>query len=79
MATITVSPEILREKARLIRALLDERKAAHQQLWAQMSVQARLLPADITASHFYANSPWNSALEAHREKLQLPIFMMMQK
>lgn len=65
MATITVSPEILREKARMIRALLDERKAEHQQLWAQMSTQARQLPADITASHFYANSPWNHAVEAH--------------
>jgi uncharacterized protein YukE len=64
MATITVSPEMLREKARIIRALLNERKAAHQQLWAQMSANARQLPIDLTSTHFYANSPWNQAIEA---------------
>lgn len=65
MAKITVSPAILREKARIIRALLDERKAEHQQLWTQMSNNARLLPTDFTKSHFYANSPWNHAVEEH--------------
>ncbi|HEU5381123.1 MAG TPA: hypothetical protein VFV38_37340 [Ktedonobacteraceae bacterium] len=65
MATITVSPDLLREKARLIRALLDERKAAHQQLWTQISANARLLPIDLTASHLHANVPWHRAVEEH--------------
>lgn len=65
MATITVSTDLLRAKARIIRALLDEQKAAHQQLWAQISTQASMLPADLRASHAYANNPWNKAVQEH--------------
>jgi uncharacterized protein YukE len=67
MATITVSTEMLREKARLIRELLDESKITHQQLWAQISAQAGMLPRDLRATHIYANSPWNKAVEASYE------------
>ena len=65
VAIITVSPDILREKARLIRKLLDENKAAHQQLWLQVSTQVNALPRDLAASHAYANTPWNQAIEEH--------------
>lgn len=65
MATITVSPEILRQKARLIRKLLDENKIAHQQLWSQLSTQVNMLPRDLVATHEYANDPWHQAIEAH--------------
>lgn len=63
MATITVSTDVLREKARLLRSLLDERKVAHQNLWRQMTSTVDKLPADLRASHEYANTPWNSAIE----------------
>ncbi len=63
MATITVSTDVLREKARLLRSLLDERKTTHQNLWRQMTSTADRLPADLHASHDYANMPWNGAVE----------------
>lgn len=63
MATITVSTDMLREKARLIRAWLDQSRIAHQQLWGQISTQASQLPSDLYATHLYANSPWNKAVE----------------
>jgi uncharacterized protein YukE len=62
MTKIIVSPEALREKARLLRQLLDERKMAHQNLWNQLSNVASTLPADLRASDEIANSPWNEAI-----------------
>lgn len=62
MTTIIVSPDMLREKARLIRRLLDERKIAHQNVWNQLSNVASTLPADLRQSHEIANSPWNDAI-----------------
>jgi uncharacterized protein YukE len=64
MATIKVSTDVLREKARLIRALLEESKTTHQQLWTRISAQAGMLPNDLTDTHIGANNPWNSAVEA---------------
>ena len=63
MPTIIVSPQELREKARLLRNLLDERKTTHQNLWRQMELTANMLPSDLRASHHYANNPWNEAVE----------------
>lgn len=63
MTTIIVSPDALREKARLLRQLLDERKATHQSLWKQLSNVATMLPSDLRSSHDIANSPWNEAVE----------------
>jgi uncharacterized protein YukE len=65
MATITVSTDVLREKARIIRRVLHDNKIAHQNLWKQMSSSATTLPSDIYASHVHANNLWNSAMEAH--------------
>lgn len=62
MTTIIVSPEALREKARLLRQLLDERKIAHQNIWNQLSNVASTLPSDLRRSHEIANSPWNGAI-----------------
>ncbi|BCL80907.1 hypothetical protein ccbrp13_33720 [Ktedonobacteria bacterium brp13] len=67
MTTITVSTKVLREKARLIRSLLDESKTAHQNLWGQMSATAGMLPSDLCSTHEYANNPWNSAIATHYE------------
>src|SRR5215469_16360042 len=67
MATITVHTEVLRQKARLIRSLLDESQTAHQQLWTQITSNASQLPSDLASSHNYANSPWNSALGTHHD------------
>jgi uncharacterized protein YukE len=76
MATITVSPDILREKARLIREVLEESKTAHQQLWSQITMQVCLLPRDLRVSHTYANNPWNKAVEEFYENyLQLALVM----
>jgi uncharacterized protein YukE len=65
MASFTVSTAVLREKARLIRTLLETSKATHQSLWQQMANTAGTLPSDIHATHEYANNPWNSAVETH--------------
>jgi hypothetical protein len=65
MATIKVSPETLREKARLIRTLLEENKGNHHYLWTQISGQVTALPRNIAASHYYLNTPWNTAVEDH--------------
>jgi uncharacterized protein YukE len=63
MPTITVSPQELRETARFLRTLLDERKTMHQSLWRQMELTASMLPSDLRGSHHYANNPWNEAVE----------------
>jgi uncharacterized protein YukE len=65
MASFNVSPTMLREKARIIRTLLEESQSTHQQLWSQISTQATVLPRGLTASHIYANRPWNNALNKH--------------
>jgi uncharacterized protein YukE len=76
MATITVDTAMLREKARFIRELLAESKAAHQQLWSQITTQASLLPRDLYATHSYANGPWNKAVEAlYQDYYQLALNM----
>lgn len=67
MATFTVSTATLREKARLIRVLLEESETSHQQLWAQISAQVTALPRDIAATHFGVNTPWNTAIGGHYE------------
>lgn len=67
MDKFNVSPAMLREKARLIRTLLEESKANHQQLWTQISTNAGMLPRSLAASHSYANSSWHKAVNAHYE------------
>lgn len=64
MATITVSTQTLRETARVLRNLIDERRAAHRQLWLQTLQTARSLPRDVHAAHAIANNPWLHAVEA---------------
>ena len=63
MPTITVSTSVLREKARLIRLLLEENKLEHLQIWNQISAQVSLLPRDLRASHAFANNPWHRAAQ----------------
>ncbi len=63
MPTITVSPELLREKARLIRNLLEQSQTNHQQIWSQIIGQVSLLPSDLRITHSYANNPWNAAVK----------------
>lgn len=76
MPTITVSTSVLREKARLIRKLLEENKAEHQQLWNQISAQVSLLPRDLRSSHAVANTPWSRFTEEFYDNyLQLAIAM----
>lgn len=65
MATITVHTEVLRQKARQIRSLLEESKTAHQQLWTQITGNASRLPSDLASSHDYANAPWHDAVGTH--------------
>jgi uncharacterized protein YukE len=65
MATITVHTEVLRQKARQIRSLLEESKTTHQQLWTQITGNAGQLPPDLASSHDYANAPWNDAVGTH--------------
>ncbi len=65
MATITVHPEVLRQKARQIRSLLEESQTTHQQLWTHISGNADQLPSDLASSHDYANAPWNDAVGKH--------------
>lgn len=73
---IKVSPEVLREKARLIRSILDESKTNHQILWGQMSGAAGMLSSDLRSTHEYANNPWNSAFETFYENYyQLAVAM----
>lgn len=76
MTTLTVSPELLREKARLIRALLEQSQMDHESLWHQMNAQVGLLPSDLRSSYARANNPWNKALATFYENyLQLAIAM----
>ena len=76
MPTITVSPEVLREKARLIRALLEQSKIDHDALWGQINAQVSLLPKDLRASHAHANNPWHAALTTFYENyLQIALAM----
>ncbi len=63
MTNFSVSTSVLREQAHNLRTLLDERKASHQILWAQLSERANTLPSDLRSSHEIANAPWNSAIE----------------
>ena len=63
MTEFTVSPALLRAKAQLLRKLLDERKATHQNVWEQLSSVAGMLPSDLSSSHAHANVPWNSAIQ----------------
>lgn len=65
MVEITVSTDLLREKARRIRALVDERLAQHRALWAQMNTTKSRLPSDMRSAHEHANDPWHKAIEAH--------------
>ncbi len=67
MGDLTVSTVTLREKANLIRTLLEESKMNHQYLWSQISAQVAMLPRDIAATHFHANHPWNTAIGNHYE------------
>ena len=76
MPTINVSPEVLREKARLIRALLEQSKMDHDSLWGQINTQVSLLPKDLRASHAHANNPWHAALTTFYENyLQIALAM----
>ncbi len=63
MTSFSVSTTALREQARILRTLLDERKAAHQSMWGRLSGFADELPSDLRSSHEIANVPWNSELE----------------
>ncbi len=65
MATITVHTEVLRQKARQIRSLIEEGKTTHQQLWTQISGHADQLPTDLASAHEHANAPWNDAVGKH--------------
>ena len=65
IATIKVSPETLREKAALIRTLVEENKGNHHYLWTHISAQVTALPRNIAASHYSLNTPWNTAVEDH--------------
>jgi len=65
MATITVHTDVLRQKARQIRSLLEESKTAHLQLWTQITGNANQLPSDLASSHDNANAPWNDAVGKH--------------
>jgi len=76
MPTINVNPAILREKARLIRALLEQSKTDHEILWGQMNTEVSLLPKDLRSSYARANNPWNRALTTFYENyLQLALNM----
>lgn len=63
MPTLIVSPQQLREAARLLRTLIDERRTIHQDLWRKMELTAQMLPSDVRSSHHFANDPWNEAVE----------------
>ena len=63
MTSFSVSTAALREQARTLRTLLEDRKAAHQSMWARLSSDADALPSDLRSSHEIANAPWNSAIE----------------
>lgn len=65
MPTITVSTAVLREKARRIRTLADERLTQHRMLWTQMNVTKNSLPSDLRSSHEQANDSWHQSVETH--------------
>ena len=58
MTEINVSPEMLRAKARAIRAILERSQTEHRVLWDQIQGQVGLLPRDLRLSHTRANHPW---------------------
>lgn len=70
MGDLTVSTVTLREKANLIRTLLEENKMNHQYLWSQITAQVGALPRDIAATHFHVNHPWHEAIRDHYENYQ---------